>query len=72
VKLLLALLGHKCADPGPAVIRYSRATLCLECSMVTESTNDHCNFCAAPGCYLLNLASRDIRRLENTHVAERH
>jgi hypothetical protein len=62
MRYLLKLLGHECPKPGPAVIPYSRAVLCLSCDKVTESTNDHCIACAAPGCYLIHLANREIHR----------
>jgi len=80
MRYLLELFGHKCHSPGPAVIRYSRATWCISCDKITESTNDHCVSCGAAGCFLINLASRDIgfkdRRVwagsERRDVTERH
>lgn len=41
-------------DP-PAVIPFSKATLCLACDCLTESRNDHCIYCAADGASLLRL-----------------
>lgn len=41
----------------PAVIQFSRATLCLDCDCLTESTNDHCVHCHASGGSLLRLGT---------------
>ena len=56
-KLLLDLLGHRCAPSPIAVIPFSRATLCLACDCITESKNDHCEFCKASGSSLLRLGA---------------
>lgn len=46
----------------PPVIPHSRATLCMDCTMVTESKNDHCVYCGAPGYCLVNLGTAEVRR----------
>lgn len=43
-----------------SVIRYSLATVCMNCEMVTESRNDHCVHCGAPGYCLINLSTRRL------------
>ena len=44
----------------PPVIPHSRATLCMDCTMVTESRNDHCVYCGAPGYCLINLGTAEM------------
>lgn len=53
-KILLRMIGHECEKPA-AAIRFSRATLCLDCNFITESKNDHCDRCGAKGGALLRI-----------------
>ena len=41
----------------PAVIQFSRATLCLDCDFLSESKNDHCIHCGSSGGSLLRLGT---------------
>jgi len=53
-RFFLRLIGHRCVEPV-AMVRFSHATLCLDCSMLTESKNDHCIACGAKGGALLRI-----------------
>ena len=55
-RFILRLLGHECPKPVLA-IKFSRATLCLDCDCITESKNDHCDHCHASGGALLRLGT---------------
>jgi hypothetical protein len=52
---LLWLIGHRCPVQAPPAIPFNRATLCLDCSWITDSRNDHCEKCGSCGGSLLFL-----------------
>ena len=54
-RFLLWVIGHRCLPVARPAIRFSRATLCMDCNVITESTNDHCQSCGAAGGSLLRL-----------------